>query len=345
MFNFAMVGCGSMAHVHARELLKLGNVRIVALVDPSPPHAENFRKTHAPDAVIYESLQTLIDKPPVLPGPGKVDAIVIVTPHTLHYSQARLAMENGIHVLVEKPMVTSSADAYDLWRISKSANAQLGVAFQAPYTANFGYLAQSRDSGRLGRVQVLSGYISQNWQTLCSGTWRHDPALSGGGYLYDTGAHLLNAAIWLMNEPVIEVAAFIDNLASPVDIVGSVNMKFQSGAIASLAFAGNTPPFGNQLSLFSDVCSIHTDAYGSKLQILDKDAKPIPLEIPVNSTVNPTADPPAGPHANFVAALAGLQPLRAGPRFGVLLSALMDGIYESHRTARIVKLDPVPTKI
>ena len=88
MLNFAFIGCGAMAGWHAHELLKLGSVKIVAVVDPTPPSAENFRKKYAEDAVIYESLQTLLDKPP-----GPIDAIVIVTPHTLHFSQAKMALE------------------------------------------------------------------------------------------------------------------------------------------------------------------------------------------------------------------------------------------------------------
>jgi predicted dehydrogenase len=331
MFNFAIVGCGSMANAHAAQLLKLGEVRIVAVVDPSPPHAEMFRKTHAPDAVIYESLQTLIDKPP---GSGEVDAIVVVTPHTLHFSQAKLALEHGIHVLVEKPMVTSSADALELWKLSRVTQTHLAIAFQSPYTAAFAYLAGARGRGDLGQVQSVQGWISQGWKALCANTWRLDPALSGGGFLYDSGSHLLNALIWLMDEPVVEVASFVDNLGCPVEISGVVSLRFQSGATASLTFAGNSPTFANKLTLFSDQCSIHTDAYGHKLEIFDKDGKP--WEIKTDQGLTDT------PQANFVAALAGREPLRAGPRYGLMLCLLMDAIYESAQSGKIVKVKPVP---
>ena len=155
--------------------------------------------------------------------------------------------------------------------------------------------------------------------------------------MYDTGAHLLNAVMWLMNDPVIEVACFFDNLNSPVDITGTVNLKFQNGAIGALTFAGNTPGFDNQLNLFTDQCTIHTDAYGTKLDIFGKDAKPVEVKIPPNQSTTP--------HANFVAAMSGLEPLRAPARYGVLLSALMDAMYESGQTGKIVKVKPVPAEI
>jgi predicted dehydrogenase len=332
MFNFAMVGCGGMANWHADELAKTGQVRITAVVDPTPPHAENFKKRHAPDAIVYESLQTLVDKPP-----GPIDAVVIVTPHTLHYSQAKLALEHGMHVMVEKPMVTSTADGYDLWRTVNQSDKLLAITFQSPYTPRFAYLAQARDSGALGRILAINGWISQGWLALSTNTWRQDPAMSGGGFMYDSGAHLLNAVMWLMNEPVVEVSCFFDNLNSPVDIVGTANLKFQNGALASLTFAGNNPSFGNGLQLFTDTCTIHTDAYGKMLEIYGKDLRPI--------EVNIAPDAPRSPHANFIAALQGREAPRATVRHGVLLSALMDAMYESGQTGKTVRVKPVPLEL
>jgi predicted dehydrogenase len=333
MFNFAFVGCGNMANWHAEELLKLGKVRIVALVDPTPPHAENFRKRHAPDAILYESLQTLLEKPPE----GGLDAIVIVTPHTLHYSQAKLALEHGVNVLVEKPMVTSTPDAYDLWRVVKQSGKLLAITFQSPYTQNFGYLGRIRDEGTLGRFHAVNGWISQGWLAGTTNTWRQDPAMSGGGFMYDTGAHLLNAIMWLMNEPVIEVGCFIDHLNSPVDIVGTAVMKFQSGALGSVTFAGNTPLFANELKILTDRYVVHTDAYGKTLRIVGKDDATLDPQISAGAT--------GTPHSNFVAAMEGSEPLRAPVRYGVLLSALMDAMYESVQSGSVVKVKAVPVDI
>jgi predicted dehydrogenase len=332
MFNFAFIGCGNMAHWHAEQLLRLGNVKIVAVVDPTPPHAENFRLKHAPQAILYESLQTLLDKPPC-----PLDAIVIVTPHTLHYSQAKLALERGVNVLVEKPMVTHTADAYDLWRTVKQSGKLLAITFQSPYTANFGYLAQERDNNRLGRVLCVNGWISQNWLELTTNTWRREPALSGGGYIYDTGAHMLNAIMWLMNDPVVEAGCFLDRANTAVDITASVIMRFQNGAMGSVTFAGNTPGFSNELKMFTDRYTIHTDAYGKDLKIVGNDQTALPMEI--------HASGPGTPHGNFVAALQGNEPLRAPVRYGVLLSSLMDAIYESAGTGNLVKVKPVPADL
>ena len=335
MFNFAVCGCGKMAHWHAKELAKLSNVKIVAVVDPSPPHAADFKKQHAPDAIIYESLQTLVDKPPC-----RVDAVVIITPHTLHYLQAKLALERGIHVLVEKPMVTNTLDAYDLWRATKQTNRLLGITFQSPYTANFGYLAGARDAGLLGRVNAVNGFVSQNWLVGTANAWRQDPALSGGGYMYDTGAHLLNAIMWLMNDPVVEVGCFYDKCGSPVDINGVAIIKFQNGAIGSIAIGGNCVSFKTEIDIQTDQMMIITDQYSGRLEMYGREGKR--LYPKVEQDWSPSAHTP---HLNFVNAILGRESLRAPVRYGVLLSALMDALYESGDSGKIVKVKPVPKDI
>jgi predicted dehydrogenase len=329
MFNFAVCGCGAMANWHAEELLKTGRVHIAAVVDPTPPNAEGFKKRHAPDAVIYEALQTLLDKPP-----AHLDAVVIVTPHTLHYSQARMVLEQGINVLLEKPMVTSVPDAYDLWHTVNRSNKLLGITYQSPYTHNFTYLAAQRDAGEWGRVEAITGYVSQAWLERTTGTWRQDPALSGGGFMYDTGAHLLNAIMWLMNDPVVEVACFFDKLNSPVDITGTAMLKFENGAIGTVTFAGNTPGFDSEVKIFTDRLTVQTNAFGGTLRLVGKDNAVIDARL--NTDASHT------PHANFVAALEGREPLRAPVRYGVLLSALMDAMYESGQSGSVVKVKPVP---
>ena len=70
-------------------------------------------------------------------------------------------------MLVEKPMVTNTTHAYELWRLVKKSGKLLGITFQAPYTQTFGYLAGARESGTLGRIHAINGWISQGWLAMC----------------------------------------------------------------------------------------------------------------------------------------------------------------------------------
>ena len=335
MVTFALVGCGGMGHWHAQQMQKIGDAKVVALVDPVPEQTQSYKSKYFPDAAEYTSFEKLLAKPP-----KRLDAVLLMTPHTTHYPQAKAALKHGLHVLVEKPMVTSSKHAYDLWRTVKKTGKKLGITFQSPYTGEFGWLAQARDAGKLGKVQMISGFLSQAWLKGTTGKWRQDPAFSGGGQMYDSGAHMLNAFMWLMNDPVVQVGCFYDRCGSPVDINGVAIVRFQNGALGSIAIGGNCPPFRNEIQIQTDKMLITTDQYGSKLEMTTVDNKRL------YPAIEPDPHPAGGtPHLNFVRAILGQEPLRAPVRCGVLLSALMDALYESADTGKLVDVKPVPTEL
>jgi predicted dehydrogenase len=336
MIHFALVGCGSMANWHAERLKAIPDVKVVALVDTVAEHTRQFREKYFPDAAEYASMEILLGVPP-----KKLDAVMLVTPHTLHYPQAKAALLKGWHVLIEKPMVTNSEHAYDLWKTVKKTGKQLAITTQSPYSAEFGYLAQERDAGRLGKFQLITGWMSQGWLKATANTWRQKPELSGGGQMYDSGAHVLNAIMWLLNDPVVEVACFYDKCGSPVDINGVAIAKFQNGCLASICIGGNCPVWGTEIILQTDTTRVITDQYGAKLEMW-KEGKRVYPHVEQDFASGVAA---GSPHLNFVNALLGKEKLRAPVRYGVLLSVLMDAMYQSADTGSVVKVKPVPAKI
>lgn len=330
--RFALVGCGGMAGIHAQALLKIPEVKVVALCDILPKCIAGFKEKYFPEVELFENYDEMIKT-------VKLDAVVLVTPHTLHYHQAKLALEAGVHVLVEKPMVTSSEHAYDLWKTVKQTGKLLGVAFQAPYTPEYQYIQSLRDTGQMGKVQIIQGWLAQGWLKGTAGTWRHQPELSGGGQMYDSGAHVLNGMMWLMNEPVVEVSCLIDNVGSPVDINGVAALKFQSGALGSVGIGGNSPGWNVRLSIQTDKLQVITGPHGGFLEVTGDPHYKYP-HVPASR------EPGAfTPHSNFVNTLLGKEKLIVPIRYGVLLSALMDALYESASTGKLVKVRPVPDAI
>src|SRR3954452_15609622 len=134
MVNLALVGCGGMAQFwHAPVLKDLQDVRVVAVVDVNPKHSREVKEKFFPEAVEYSLLDDLLADS-AKPHAARLDAVVLVTPHAAHYPEAKSALEHGMHVLVEKPMVTSLAHALDLERVVARTGKVLGITFQAPYT-------------------------------------------------------------------------------------------------------------------------------------------------------------------------------------------------------------------
>jgi predicted dehydrogenase len=340
MLHFAIVGCGKMCGWHAYELSRIPEAKVVALVDPIAERCAEVRAKYHFDAADFRDIETLFGDSRI-----KLDAVNLVTPHTLHHRQAKMALERGLHVLTEKPMVTNSKDAYDLWRTVKASGKKLGITYQAPYTDEYAYLADLRDSGKWGKVQLVNGWVSQDWMRKTHNTWRQDPALSGGGQMFDTGAHLLNAVMWLMNEPIVQAACFCDRLSTPVDINGVAIAKFQSGVMANFCIGGNCPPFKAELVIQTDAMLILTDQFGKKVEILGPDGSRIHPQARIPPPHHPPHHTPASPHRNFVNAILGREALRVPVRYGVLLNALMDSFYESADNGRMVRVEPVPMEI
>jgi hypothetical protein len=101
-----------------------------------------------------------------------------------------------------------------------------------------------------------------------------------------------------------------------------------------LTFDGNTPDFASELRIFTDRYTIVTDAYGKGLKIFGQDKLVFDPKVSVDGLDTP--------HANFIAALENRATLAAPVRYGVMLSALMDALYESAQTGAMVKVKPVP---
>lgn len=334
MIHIALVGCGGFGGQHAGKLKDSKECRVIAVCDPVAEKTAKFKKEFFPEAVEVADYGTLLKNPP-----ARLDAVILATPHALHYPQIKAALLAGVHVLTEKPMVTSSPHAYDLWKTVKQTGKLLAISFQAPYSAEYQYLRTLRDDGRWGRVQIVQGWLAQGWKQLCAGSWRQDPAVSGGGQMYDSGSHVLNGMMWLMNEPVIEVSCFTDNSGTPVDINGVAILKFRSGALGTVGIGGNSPGWNVDIRVQAEKLQFRTGPHGGYLDITGNAEFKYPA-------VPTSPDPIAWtPHENFFAAIRGEAELIAPVRYGVLLSALMDAMYESATKGCLVKVAPVPDEI
>jgi predicted dehydrogenase len=324
--NVAILGCGNMAGSHARRLSSRPDVRIIAVCDVSEALGQAFLGRHLPD---YAPAPAVFTSASDMYQQAKPDAVVIVTPHTLHYQHALEALDAGCHVLMEKPMVTNAGDARKLSQKVKDAGRIFVVGYNTPCSPELAFIREKIREGSLGRLQLISGYLMQDWQRLTQGSWRQNPELSGGGQAYDSGAHMLNSVCWSVESNVREVFAFVDHNGSPVDINSVISIRFENGALASLAVGGNTPGNGSGLVYAFENGRIEFDPWNaSYLRIWQgKDQVKYPM-VPGNPTT---------PDDNFIDAILGKAQPRTSPENGIIQCELMDAIYESARTSKPAK--------
>lgn len=323
----AILGCGGMAGAHAERLRMRDEVHVVALCDVNEEITQNFWNQRfdgvEPPAAFYTDAALMYTE-------TKPDAVVIVTPHTQHFAQAKEALEAGCHVLLEKPMVTDSKDAVALEKIVEASGKVFVVGYNTPCKPTLHYIRDVIRSGELGELEVVSGWMSQNWKENTAGKWRQVPALSGGGMLYDSGAHILNSLVWTVEQPVDSVQAFVDNSGTDVDINGIINVRFANGIFAGISINGNCITAGASLVYLFKNGRIEFDGWsGAWLRVWKGNDELHDL---------PTADNSFTSTANFIDSILGHAEPAASAHNGVLQSELMDAIYQSADSGQVVKI-------
>jgi len=197
-----------------------------------------------------------------------LDAVFIITPHVYHRDQAVACMEAGLDVLLEKPMTMTVAEAQDLIAVRDRTGRLLVVAFNGGLSPR---IIQARDmirSGEVGDIRSISATVWQNWRELTAGTWRQVPEMAGGGFLFDTGAHMLNTVAELAGQDIVQVAAWLEDRGAPVDIDAVLLARLASGAMVTLHASGNTvPSCASEILLFGSQAILRTGVWGERLDI------------------------------------------------------------------------------
>ena len=314
-----IIGVGGMAIHHIPTMLQ-NHAEIVVVCEPSDT---------AYQLACGVFKQAGITPPPNQPDlarllqdyAGQLDAAFIITPHVYHHDQTKMCLEAGLDVLLEKPMVMNAQEAESLIRIRDKTGKLLVVAFQGGLSPHVRKAVEMLRSGELGELLSISGTIWQNWRAFCDGTWRQQPELSGGGFMFDTGAHMLNTICDLAGEDFKEVGAWLDNRNRDVDILGAVIGRLQSGAFVTINGCGDTiPACSSEIMVFCTGAILRTGAWGGKLEIQrDGDKVFSSIDVP----------PMGGAWEQFVYVRKGDITNPCPPEVGLRMARLWDAIKAS----------------
>ena len=315
-----VVGVGMMARSHLATMLPRDDTRVVALCEPS---------AEAAAAAANEFTKLGLTVPPNEPDwrrflehfGGEMDAVLIVTPHALHLAQATAALEVGVDVLLEKPMVVTADEARSLIKTRDQTGRLLVVAFPGSLSPRIRTAARLIADGEIGRILNIDALVWQDWQPQAAGTWRQVPELSGGGFLFDTGAHMLNTVADLAGEDVVQVAAGLEDDGSPVDIRAAVIARLASGALVTMNACGRAiPSLGSDIRVFCERATLRTGIWGEHLELQRAGSARL-------SKVR--AVPSRTVWEQFLAVRAGSEPNPSPPEVGLRMALLWDAIRES----------------
>lgn len=229
-----MIGCGGFQRYRLGNVAQVPEAQVVALVDPSEEQIRLTKVQHPKlaDVPTYSDANEMMDR-------EKPDAVMIATPHTQHVGQILAALDRGVHVCCEKPLVTTVADAHKVIAAAKSAGKIGMVSYQRHFQPEFRYIRDKIKSGEAGKVTYVQALQGQEWLRAVKGTWRQQMSLSGGGQLNDSGSHLLDIILWTSGMSPKSVSGYCDNKGTEVDINSSLSIMFQNGGMGSIAVVGD----------------------------------------------------------------------------------------------------------
>ena len=201
MLKVAIVGTGQVAWDSARDLEKLRGCQIDSCCDVNLSKARLFAKEFSVPK-IFSSLEDLFLR-------GSVDAIINTTPDHMHYDVNRMALEQGVHILSEKPLANTYKETRKLLQIAEGQDTIQMLHFDKRHDGPLLKARQLIQEGKLGRILHVEASYLQSWLTSeCGGDWKEDDSLfwklsgeySSNGVINSIGIDLLDAVTFLAGE-------------------------------------------------------------------------------------------------------------------------------------------------
>ncbi|MCI9446315.1 MAG: Gfo/Idh/MocA family oxidoreductase [Lachnospiraceae bacterium] len=220
--KFAILAPGHIAHSMARAVSEIGKIERYAVASRDYGRAEEFAKEWG-FAKAYGSYQELAEDP-------EAELVYVASPHSHHYEHAKLCLEHGKHVLVEKAFTVNARQARELIRLSEEKGLLLAEAIWTRYMPSRKMIDDILAEGAIGNVTSLTanlGYILPHVERM------QNPELAGGALL-DLGVYPLNFALMAFHGAVKEVHASAVMSPRGVDWMNSMTLIFEDGKMAVL---------------------------------------------------------------------------------------------------------------
>ena len=323
------IGSGGNARLHMRRLEAIDGVDVVAICDPSKDAVEMAldQIKFAAEPKVFGDHGSMLDA-------VELDAVMISTPHTLHFEQIMESLDAGLHVLCEKPMVCTTDHAQQVIDAWNDSGLVMSIAYQRHTLAQFRYCRDRILSGEMGKVVFINSLQSQAWyqSQVVNRTWRSKPSLSGGGQLNDSGSHLIDVVLWMSDLQPDEVFAYQDKMGSEVDILSAIDVKFDGGALCTFSIVG----FQSWKGMFEET-TIWLE--NGQLAIRGEDIwewgeEPTHQVVDAEKFANSWT-----PDENFIAAIRGEEEIQSTPADALKVIQLSEAAWASAESGRPEKVN------
>ena len=246
--RLGIIGIGNMgsAHLSCIKNGEIENLTVTAVCDIDRKKLDSAEDRY-PDISVFEDYRELV-------GSGKADAVLVATPHCLHAEISAFALENGLHVLSEKPIDICVSAAKKVIGSAKNSGRLFAVMFNQRTNSHFAGARRLVKSGELGELKNVRWIITNWFRTQAyydSGAWRGTWKGEGGGVLMNQAPHNLDLFQWICGMPS-SVTAFLGigkHHCIDVDDEAELFCEFENGANGLFIISTGEYPGTNRLEI------------------------------------------------------------------------------------------------
>ena len=250
--RMGMVGGGQgsfIGDVHRKASAIDGMIELVCGAFSSSPEKSiaSGKELFLPEERCYGSFEEMILKEKELPLGERMDFVAIVTPNHMHFPPAKLALENGFHVVCDKPVTLTLNEALELEKLVKKTGLLFALTHNYPGSPMVKQAKSMIKNGELGEIRKVQVQYLQGWLATAieksgqkQASWRVDPKRSGiGGALGDIGTHAENLVEYITGIEIEELAADLGRFGEGriLDDDGNVLLRLKNGAKGTMSFS------------------------------------------------------------------------------------------------------------
>ncbi len=261
---------------------------LVALADPDWSNLERSRRRYGVEACFADPLEML--------AACDMDALIVATPHAYHYEIAAAAIDRGLHVLIEKPMVLDPVDGRRLVSAASAAGVEILVGYTWHYNRQVLRARQWISEGRIGAIQYVQSFFGSSPVNLYRGepeadiyaygggdsfdgplkTTYSEPSLAGGGQGQTQLTHSIALLLFMTSLEPERITAFMEQQSTAVDVVDAIAIRFGEGAIGVIGSTGSVTPVSHtdtlEYVIHGSAGHLHFDVMDGSLKLYSDQA-------------------------------------------------------------------------
>lgn len=256
MVRAAVVGVGSMGRNHARVYDETPNATLVAVVDPNPDMAQQVGQQR--NVTGYTDLVKMLDE-------AKPEVVTVAVPTEAHLSVVKTLVERGIHVLVEKPIASSVAEARQMIALAQAANVVLAVGHIERHNPAISLLVEHIQAGRLGKI----------FQLHARRIGPFPARIRDVGVLLDLATHDLDVMCAIVREPALRVMAeTVSGINTDREDMVNGLVRYAGGALGVIDINWMTPTKVREMTVIGAKGMYRVNYLSQELYFYENDAAP-----------------------------------------------------------------------